>query len=65
MAKLPPKRPLPWRPGRTTSCAEEELPLWASAMVALEDDAVGLALGAIGDQRSMKKMSSNGEEELS
>ena len=47
MAKLPPKRPLPWRPGRTTSCVEEEPPLSASATVAFEDDAVGLVLGAM------------------
>ena len=30
----------------------EELPLWASATAAFEDDVVGLALGAIGDQES-------------
>ena len=35
-------------PGKETSCAEEP-PLWASATVALEEDAVGLVLGAIGD----------------
>jgi len=33
------------------SCAEEP-PLWASATAAFEDDAVGLVLGAIGDQES-------------
>ena len=33
-------------PQKTTPCAEEA-PLWASATVAFEDDAVGLVLGAI------------------
>jgi len=36
----------------------EEPPLWASAAVALAEDAVGLVLGAIGDQES-----SNGDEQ--
>jgi len=30
----------------------EEPPLWASATAAFEDDAVGLALGAIGNRES-------------
>jgi len=33
-------------PRKTTSCAEEA-PLWASATVAFEEEAVGLVLGAI------------------
>jgi len=45
-------------PRRTSSCAEEA-PLWASATVAFEDDAVGLVLGAIDVQKS-----SQGDEQF-
>ena len=38
---------LPWRPWRTTPCAEEELPLRASVVVALEEEVVGLVFGAM------------------
>jgi len=37
-------------PRKTTPCAEEA-PLWASATVAFEDDAVGLVLGAIASSK--------------
>ena len=43
MAKSTPKRHYTWK---ATSCAEEA-PLWTSATVAREEEAVGLALGAI------------------
>ena len=45
-------------PRKIASCAEEA-PLWASATVAFEDDAVGLALGAIDVQKS-----NNGDEQF-
>jgi len=42
-------------PRKTTFCAEEA-PLWASATVAHEEDAVGLVLGAIVNQESDERM---------
>ena len=38
-------------PRKTASCAEEA-PLWASATVARDEEAVGLVLGAIVNQES-------------